>query len=101
MNRCFLPAKECKFVIDIVDSIQKLLEYNLPQYGGLVAALVYEAPATNKNEATLDLDGYVSFIYYILYKEPYPLDTRKTAEQIERINSIWVKIGLPNKQISA
>jgi hypothetical protein len=101
MNKCFLPAKECKFVLDIVDSIQKLLQYNLPTYGGLVSALVYTNTSSNENEATLDLDGYVAIVYYLIYNDPYPLEGVKTKEQIDRINDIWIKLGLPDKQISS
>jgi hypothetical protein len=40
-------------------------------------------------------------VYYLIYNDPYPLEGVKTKEQIDRINDIWIKLGLPDKQISS
>jgi hypothetical protein len=100
-SRCFLPQKECKFVIDIVDGIINLLKYNLPIYGGIVASLVYDSNAGQTTEATLDLDGVIAAAYYARYREPYPLNTVKTQLQISRINELWGLAGFPEKQITS
>ena len=99
-GRCFLPQKECKFVIEMIDSLKKLLKYNLPSYDGILASFVYRSSAGKQNKATLDIEGYIKFTYYIKYKETYP-SNKKTQEQINRINAIWVELGMPDKQISS
>jgi hypothetical protein len=96
-GRCFLPKKECKFVIDIIDSIYKLLDYNLNVYGSLVASLTYTNKAASKNSTTLDLDGYVAVVYFMRYNEPYPKNP--TLQQKYLINAIWEALGHPEKKI--
>lgn len=96
-GRCFLPKKECKFVIDIIDSIYKLLDYNLNIYGSLVASLTYANTAANKSSAKLDLDGYVAIVYFMRYDKPYP--SKPNIQQKYLINDIWDTIGHPEKKI--
>lgn len=100
-SRCFLPQKECKFVIEIIDSLTNLLKYNLQVYGGLVSGLLYKGDAGQSTKATLDLDGVIATAYYVRYDEPYPLHGIKTQLQIERINALWVLAGFPDKQITS
>ena len=101
-QRCFLPAKECKFVLDIVDSISKLLAFVNPgKFGQFVLNfIVFQTKAEQKNSITLSLEGYVFYIYFKAFKETYP-EEGKTPLQIERINAIWDAIGHPEKKISS
>lgn len=100
-TRCFLPQKECKFVIEIIDSLTNLLKYNLQLYGGIVSSLIYDSNAGQTTEATLDLDGVIAAAYYARYDEPYPLHGYKSPIQIERINALWRLAGFPDKQITS
>lgn len=98
-SRCFLPQKECKFVIDIIDGLNNLLKYNLSTYGALVSALVYKNTAGQVSDVTLTLDGVIAAAYYVKYNEPYPLYGVKSQLQITRINALWDAIGHPEKKI--
>ena len=98
-GRCFLPKKECKFVIDIVDSIQKLLAYVNPgKFGQIILNhIVFQSKAEQKDSIKLSPEGYMMYVYKNAFKESYP--TNPTALQIERINAIWDAIGYPEKKI--
>ncbi len=101
-RRCFFPEKECKFVLDIVDSISKLLAYVNPgKFGEIVLKYIaFETKAQQTETVKLDLDGYVIYIYKKAFKKPFPTENR-TPEQIEEINAIWDAIGHPEKKISS
>jgi hypothetical protein len=98
-GRCFLPQKECKFVIDIVDSIQKLLAYVNPgKFGEIVLGYIaFQSKAEQKETVGMSVDGYVIYIYKKAFQESYP--TNPTPLQIERINAIWEALGHPEKKI--
>jgi hypothetical protein len=101
-QRCFLPAKECKFVLDIVDSINKLLAFVNPgKFGQIVLRYVaFQSKAEQKDTIKLELDAYVMYIYKKAFKEQFPTENR-TQEQIDKINAIWDAIGHPEKKISS
>lgn len=84
-------------MIDIIDDIYKLLDYNLNVYGSLVTAFLYKSSASNKNKATLDIEGYVAFVYYMRYDEPYPKNPNISQKHL--INAIWDALKLPEKKI--
>lgn len=98
-GRCFLPKKECKFVIDIIDSIQKLLAYVNPgKFGEIVLNYIAFQSKTEQTETIkLTAEGYVIYVYKKAFKESFP--TNPTPQQIERINAIWDAIGHPEKKI--
>lgn len=99
-GRCFLPQKECKFVIDIVDSIQKLLAYVNPgKFGEIILNyIVFQSKVEQTDRIKLSLEGYVIYLYKTAFKETYPHDN-PTPLQIERINAIWEALGHPEKKI--
>lgn len=98
-GRCFLPKKECKFVIDIIDSIQKLLAYVNPgKFGEMILKhIIFQSKAEQKDSIKLSPEGYMMLIYKRAFKEQFP--TNPTPQQIERINAIWDAIGHPEKKI--
>jgi hypothetical protein len=100
-SRCFLPHRECKFVIDIVDSLQKLLAFVNPgKFGEIVLQyIVFKSEAEQTETIKLSLEGYVMYIYVKAFKEAYPLENI-TELQKERINAIWDAIGHPDKKLS-
>lgn len=99
LSRCFLPSKECKFVIDIVDSIQKLLAYTNPgKFGEIVLnLLIFQTKAEQKDTIKLSQEGYVMYVYVKAFKEAYPLEN-PTSLQKQRINAIWDALGHPEKK---
>lgn len=99
MNQCFLPAKECKFVIDIVDSIQKLLAFVNPgKFGEIILNYIaFQSKVEQADIIKLDLNGYMIYIYKKAFKETFP--SEPTPQQIERINAIWEALGHPEKKI--
>ena len=101
-KRCFFPEKECKFVLDIVDSLSKLLAFVNPgKFGEIVLNFIaFSGKAQQKETVNLDLDGYVIYIYKKAFKEHFPTENR-TQEQIDKINAIWDAIGHPEKKISS
>lgn len=98
-SRCFLPQKECKFVIEIIDSLKKLLAYVNPgKFGQMVLNfIVFQSKAEQKDSIKLDLVGYMMLIYKRAFKESFP--TNPTPEQKEKINAIWDALGHPEKKI--
>jgi len=71
---------------------------------GLYGGIVYKSNTNTSNATATDgikltLDGYVIYVYSLVFKEPYP-EKPYTPEQIGRINEIWVALGHPEKQIS-
>lgn len=98
-SRCFLPAKECKFVIEMIDSIKKLLKYVNPgKYGQIVLNYIaFSSKAEQTETVKLDLVGYVIYVYVKAFKETYPKDPTPTQKQ--RINAIWDAIGHPEKKL--
>lgn len=95
--RCYTNANECKFVIEMIDSFEKLLKYNLPTYGSITSALLYKSSVGSHSKATVTIEGYVSYIYFINYNEKYP--EFPTPEQKEKINAIWDALGHPEKKL--
>ena len=100
-SRCFLPKQECKFVLDIVDSLQKLLAYvNAGKFGEIVLQYIaFQSKAEQKDTIKLSLEGYVMYVYVKAFNEAYPLENL-TELQEERINAIWDAIGHPEKKTS-
>ena len=98
-SRCFMPQKECVFVIEMIDSIKKLLKFVNPgKFGQLVLNFIaFQSKAEQKETIGLSDEGYVIVIYKKVFKESYP--TNPTPEQKERINAIWDAIGKPEKKI--
>jgi hypothetical protein len=98
-NRCFLPQQECKFVIEMIDTIKKLLKYVNPgKFGQIVLNFIaFQSKAEQTDTIKLDLNGYVIYIYIKAFKESFPTDP--TPEQKERINAIWDALGHPEKKI--
>lgn len=99
MQRCFLPKKECKFVIDIIDNIKKLLAFVKPgKFGQIVLQyLAFQSKAEQKEKIKLSLEGYVIVLYRKAFKESYP--EYPTPSQKERINAIWDALGHPEKKL--
>lgn len=99
-SRCFLPQKECKFVIDMIDSISKLLAYVNPgKFGEIVLNyLTFKSKAEQRDTIKLSLEGYVIYVYKTAFKETYPTQNL-TPLQKERINAIWDALGHPEKKI--
>ena len=100
LSRCFLPAKECRFVIEIVDSLNKLLAYVNPgKFGEIVLnVLVFQSKAEQNDTIKLSQEGYVMYIYVKAFNEAYPLEN-PTNIQKERINAIWSALGHPEKKL--
>ncbi len=98
-SRCFLPQKECKFVIETIDTIKKLLLYVNPgKFGQMILNFItFQSSAQQTDTVSLDLQGYVIYIYKKAFKESFP--TNPTPEQKEKINAIWDAIGHPEKKI--
>jgi len=91
---------DTSFLLEIVDDFKKILTF-MPS--GLFPATVtadikYEADAQATEQITLSLQGSVMFIYYRVYGEAYP--QVPTAEQIQKINDIWIGIGHPENIIT-
>ena len=86
-------------MIDIVDSIQKLLAYVNPgKFGEIVLGYIsFQSKAEQKETVGMSVDGYLIYIYKKAFQESYP--TNPTPLQIERINAIWEALGLPQKKI--
>lgn len=86
-------------MIDIVDSIQKLLAYVNPGKFGEIALnyIAFQSKAQQKETVGMSVDGYVIYIYKKAFNESFP--TNPTTEQKERINAIWEALGLPEKKI--
>lgn len=99
-SRCFLPQKECKFVIDIIDSISKLLAYVNPgKFGQIVLNYIaFQSKAEQKETIKLSPEGYMIYVYKTAFKEPYPKENL-TLLQKQRINAIWDALGHPEKKI--
>ena len=99
MKCCTLPQKECKFVIDVIDGLKKLLAYVNPgKFGQIVLSyLVFQSKAEQTDTIKLDLDGYMIYIYKKAFKESFP--KYPTPEQKERINAIWDALGHPEKKL--
>lgn len=99
-RRCFLPQRECVFVIDMISTIEKLLRCNAHVYDSLVyGSLKYKNTAKNENSITVNLEGTVALAYYYRHNEPYPINTVPTELQRERINAIWDAMGHPERKI--
>ena len=98
-GRCFLPQKECKFVIEIIDSLKRMLAYVNPgKFGQIVLNYIaFQSKAEQTETVSLDLNGYVIYIYKKAFKESFP--SEPTPEQKERINAIWDAIGHPEKKL--
>jgi hypothetical protein len=64
----------------------------------LTADIQYEADAQATEQVFLSLQGSVMFLYYRVYGEPYP--EVPNAEQVQKINNIWIGIGHPENIIT-
>ena len=98
-SRCFLPQKECKFVIETIDTIKKLLKYVNPgKFGQIVLNYIaFQTKAEQKESIKLDIYGYMIFVYKKAFNEPFPEFPNQI--QKERINAIWDALGHPERKI--
>lgn len=98
-SRCFLPQKECKFVIEIIDSLKKVLKFVNPGIFGQIVLnyIVFQSKAEQKDTIKLDIYGYMIFVYKKAFKETFPTDP--TPMQKERINAIWDALGHPERKL--
>jgi hypothetical protein len=98
---CCTAATECKFVISIVDSLQKMLAFMHPGKfgGGVYTPMVFQSITAQQETITLDDYGFMIFIYVKAFKEDFPKDD-PTPEQIERINAIWDALNKPERKIA-
>lgn len=99
-SRCFLPQKECKFVIEMIDTVKKLLKYVNPgHFGQLVLNYIaFQSKAEQTETIKLDLNGYMIYVYIKAFKETFPREN-PTPVQKERINAIWDALGHPERKI--
>jgi hypothetical protein len=86
-------------VIDVIDSLKKLLAYVNPgNFGQMILNYVaFQSKAEQKETISLDLNGYVIYVYKKIFKESFPI--YPTPEQKQRINAIWDAIGHPENKL--
>jgi hypothetical protein len=98
---CCTAATECKFVISIIDSLQKMLAFMNPGKfgGGVYTPMIFQSRADQKETITLDDDGFMIYIYVKAFNESFPTE-EPTPEQIERINAIWDALNKPERKIA-
>jgi hypothetical protein len=91
--QCCDPDDECAFIVDIIDSINKLLPF-IPgdNYGDkMFSNLRYDLEAKQTKTSTLTLEGTMMVYYYLVHNQVYP--TNPTRVEIARINEIWQAMG--------
>ena len=95
---CCIPLKkEAKFIIDIIESFEKLLAFSGHTFGGqLYAPLKFENEASNADKVYLTEEGSVIYIYSKAFAEPYPSGT-PTPLEAERIHAIREALGYNKK----
>lgn len=95
---CCIPIKkEAKFIIDIIESFEKLLAFASHNYGGeMYAPLKFQNEASNADKIYLTEEGSVMYVYSKAFQEPYPCGT-PTPEEAARIHAIREALGYNNK----
>ncbi len=76
-----------------------MLAYVNPgKFGQIVLNYIsFESKTEQKEVITLDLNGYVIYVYKKAFNEMFPSDP--TPEQKEKINAIWEAIGHPERKL--
>ncbi len=96
---CCMPIKkEAKFIVDIIESFEKLLAFSAQNFGGqLFTPLKFENQACNADKIYLTEEGSIMYIYTRAFNEPYPCGTPNPVEAA-RIHAIREALGYNKKK---